>query len=535
MEYILNLYNEKLQKLEQYKMVLDHNSIVSKTDVNGVITYVNDMFCAISGYEREELIGKSHNIVKDPGNSLHIYKEMWNTISNKKIWHSTIKNRKKNGETYYVKSTIVPILDDNKQIIEYIAARIDVTELIRKDKIIQNQFTDELTGLKNRVALLHDLKTRTEEDASLILINIDRFSDINDYFGYVVGDEVLKTFSNRLTANNEKVYRISGDEFAILCEHPFDDAAKIEINDIIEELEKSPYIIEGLSISLFLSCGVSYAKKTEIYKLSHIALKENKRTNKKITFFNENPQLQNRIKENIEIISKIKHAIDENLFLPFYQGIVNNQTQKIVKYEALIRLKTNNKIIPPAVFLEHAKKAKLYTQLTIIMITNVFQKFANLKYDFSINFTLEDITSQNVVECLLENLQKYNCGNRVVIEIVESEGIENFDEVSKFIKKIKEQGCKIAIDDFGTGYSNFSYLSKLDIDFIKIDGSLILGIKKGSVELVTLESILYFAKKMNIQTIAEFVEDEETYNLLCEIGVDFTQGYYFSKPQEKLL
>ena len=529
-------YNEEIQRLQQYKMVLDHNSIVSKTDVNGVITYVNNMFCETSGYSREELIGKNHNIIKHPENPLHIYKKMWNTITNKKIWQSTIKNRKKNGEAYYVKSTIVPILDSNEQIVEYIAARTDVTELIRKDKIIQDQFTDELTGLQNRVALLHDLKIKAEEEASLILINIDRFSDINDYFGYVAGDEVLRTFSNKLTANSEKVYRISGDEFAILCEHELNDDAKIEINQIVEELEKNPYVVEGLKISLFLSCGVSYAKKADIYKLSHIALKENKRTNKKITFFNENPQLQNRIKENIEIISKIKHAIDKNLFLPFYQGIVDNQTQKIVKYEALIRLKTDNdKILSPGVFLEHAKKAKLYTQLTTIMIAKVFQKFADSEYAFSINFTLEDIESQEVVACLLENLQKYACGSRVVIEIVESEGIENFDEVSKFIKKIKKEGCKVAIDDFGTGYSNFSYLGKLDIDYIKIDGSLVLGIHKGDAELVTIESILHFAKKMNIQTIAEFVEDEQTYRLLHNIGVDFSQGYYFSKPQEELL
>jgi len=532
----LDRLDEKIQRLEQYKMVLDYNSIVSKTDVDGTITYVNDKFCEISGYSRQELIGRKHNVIKHPDNHPDMYAAMWNSITNKKIWQSTLKNRKKNGETYYVKSTIVPILNSNEQIVEYIAARTDVTELIRKDEIIQNQFIDELTGLKNRAALLYDLKTEAVKQASLILINIDRFSDINDYFGYFAGDEILKGFSNKLLAYKKKAYRISGDEFAILCEHELNDNAKEEIYRIVNGLERSSYVVEGLKISLFLSCGVSYAKKDEIYKLSHIALKENKRSNKKITIFNENPQLQHRIKENIEIISKIKYAIDKNLFLPYYQGIVDNRTKKIVKYEALIRLKTeNNEILPPRIFLEHAKKAKLYTQLTMIMIDKVFDRFADSDYVFSINFTREDIESHDVIKCLLENLERYSCGKRVIIEIVESEGIENFDEVSSFINKIKKHGCKIAIDDFGTGYSNFSYLGKLDIDFIKIDGSLILDIHKGGIKQATLESILHIAKRMNIKTIAEFVEDEKTYKLLQDMGIDFSQGYYFSKPQEELL
>ncbi|WP_151899316.1 sensor domain-containing protein [Sulfurimonas hydrogeniphila] len=528
-------YHDEIQKLKQYKMILDHNSIVSKTDVNGIITYVNDKFCEASGYSKDELIGKNHRIIKHPDNPEHIYQHMWDTIKNKKIWQGTLKNRKKNGEAYYVKSTIAPILNSYDKIIEYIAARIDVTDLVHKDEIIKNQFMDELTGLQNRTALLHDLKLNGENKASLVLINIDRFSDINDYFGYEVGDEVLKSFSQTLLQAHKKVYRISGDEFAILCEHTLNNTTKQAITAILDTLQNSSYSFEGMNISLFLSCGVSYGKKKDIYKFSHIALKDNKRTNKKVTFFNENPDLQNRIKENLEIITKIKNAIDNDRFVPYYQGIVDNKTQEIVKYEALIRLQEKDgKIISPVFFLEHAKKAKLYTQLTKIMLEKVFQKFADSACSFAINFTLEDIESQEVVQTLVENLQKYACGERVTVEIVESEGIENFDEVSNFIKKVKMYGCKIAIDDFGTGYSNFSYLGKLDIDFIKIDGSLVLNMHQGGAEMATLESILHFAKKMQIKTIAEFVKDEETYETLHQMGVDYSQGYYFCKPQENL-
>lgn len=526
----------EVYKLNQYKMILDHSAIVSKTDLNGTITYVNDTFCKISGYSREELIGENHRIIKYPDNQKYIYEDIWNTIKNKKVWQGTIKNRKKSGEIYYVKSTILPIVNFKNEIVEYIAARIDVTELIRKDKIIHNQFTDPLTKLQNRASLIYGLNEKIQQKASLTLINIDRFSNINDSYGYEVGDAILTKLAEILKSKHQNSYRISGDEFAMLCEHELDKNAKIEITNLIDELESTEYFIEDLKISLFLSCGVAYGKRKEIYKLSHIALKDNQRNNQKVTFFNENPDLQNRIKENIEIISKIKDAINTDKFIAYYQGIVDNRTKQIVKYESLIRLrKQHGEIESPGTFLEYAKKAKLYTQLTKIMLEKVFQKFADTKYSFSINFTLEDIESKDVVESLINNLCKYECGERTIIEIVESEGIENFESVLDFIQTIKAFGCKIAIDDFGTGYSNFAYLGKLDIDFVKIDGSLIKGIHNEGAERATIESILHFTKKMDIQTIAEFVEDEATYSALCNLGVDFSQGYYFSKPQKELL
>jgi EAL domain-containing protein (putative c-di-GMP-specific phosphodiesterase class I) len=195
----------------------------------------------------------------------------------------------------------------------------------------------------------------------------------------------------------------------------------------------------------------------------------------------------------------------------------------------------NGKVESPFFFLEHAKKSELYIKLTQVMIEKTFKKFANLEYEFSINLLLQDIESPKVMKCLVDHLEKFQCGKRVVLEIVESEGIYNFDLVSKFITMVKNYGCKIAIDDFGTGYSNFSYLAKLDIDYIKIDGSLVKDIDKDLAQMATVESILHFAKKMCIKTIAEYVENEVICNILCRLGVDFSQGYYFSKPQEELI
>ncbi len=533
---LINLVNVSDKKLKQYKKLLDISSIISKTDVDGNITYVNDEFCRISGYSKEEIIGKNHNIIKHPDTDRDIFVNLWRTITSKKVWKGTIKNLAKDGSDYYVKSTIMPILDDDGEILEYISARIDVSELVKKDEIIKQQYKDDLTGIQNRSALHHILSAEKEDKASLILINIDRFSDINDYFGYEQGDLFLKKFAQNLKKIKTEVFRISGDEFAVLCRHGLDEVARNEITNMVLELESDNYMLLHNDLSIFLSCGVAYGKRADIYKQAHIALKESKSSKQQIVFFNDNKSLVKQIEDNIRVITNIKQGLKEDRFIPFFQGIVDNQTKKITKYESLIRLKENNgKIISPFFFLEHAKKAKLYNRLTKIMIEKSFAKFADEKYEFSINLSLQDILSNKVVGVLIKHLEKYRCGSRVVLEIVESEGIENFEELLVFIRLVKRYGCKIAIDDFGTGYSNFGYLARLNIDFIKIDGSLIKNIDKNRAQLATVESILHFAKKMNIKTIAEFVEDEATFDILCNLGVDFSQGYLFSRPSQELM
>jgi len=526
--------DDNLKILDQYKMVLDESSIVSKTDADGVITYVNDPFCDISGYSREELLGNRHNLIRHPNTPSKLFKELWKTIKSGKVWKGTFQNLSKTGKPYHVKTVIAPIFDDAGHIVEYIAARVDVTELITKEQIIQRQLQDTLSTLKNRTALLNDLENESGE-VTLVLLNIDRFSNINDYFGYEVGDQLLKSFSDRLrdTVEHNYLYRISGDEFAIICiNHTFDDELRDHVIEHLNKLENYKYSVGGYEHTLNVTCGVAYAIYSDVYNLAHMALKEAKEQRSKLIFFNDNTELSEKNRNNIWMIHKIRSAIEEDRIVPYFQGIVDNATRCIVKYEALIRLiEKDGTVLSPFWFLEHAKKSKLYDQLTRIMITKTFAVFEKCEYEFSLNLTLQDIVNDETRSFLYDTLECSSASARVVFEIVESEGIENFDEVAEFIRTVKSYGCKIAIDDFGTGYSNFNYLSKLDIDYIKIDGSLIKNINSDADHLLTVESILFFARKKGIMTIAEFVEDEATFATLLKLDVDFSQGYLFSTPQ----
>lgn len=409
-----------------------------------------------------------------------------------------------------------------------------IRELVAKEYTIKRQLVDPLSGLKNRTALLGDLES-AEEEITLILLNIDRFSTINDYFGYEIGDELLKAFGKRLESisDHNYLYRISGDEFALICiTRTFDETLRDYVIEQINKLENFKYSISGHEISVNVSAGIAQATYTDVYNLAHMALKEAKEQRDKLIIFNDDTALSEKTRNNIWIFDQIKSAIEEDRIVPYFQGIVDNETRRIVKYESLIRLiEPDGKVLTPFWFLEHAKKTKLYDKLTRIMIAKTFHVFEKLDYEFSLNLTVNDIILDETRSYIYEILENSVASNRVVFEIVESEGIVNYEEVINFIRYVKQFGCKIAIDDFGSGYSNFSYLSKLDVDYIKIDGSLIKKINSDEDHLLTVESILFFAQKKGIKTIAEYVEDESIFVKVLDLGIDYSQGYLFSTPQ----
>ncbi|MGD9969606.1 MAG: EAL domain-containing protein [Sulfuricurvum sp.] len=529
--------DDNIRILDQYKMVLDESSIVSKTDSEGYITYVNDEFCRISGYTRDELMGQRHSIVLHPDNPQELFTDLWDTVSQGKIWKATFKNRSKAGQDYYVKSVIAPIFDDHGLIVEYIAARVDVTDLISQAEIILKQRTDSLTGLKNRTALFDDLAELGDE-VLLVVVNIDQFSNVNDYFGYEVGDNLLRLFARKLSRviDHEYFYRISGDEFVFRCKDAvYDEYHKDKILDKLSYIQNQKFRIGENRLTVNVTAGVAFAAKHEVYNLAHMALKEAKERREGVTFYNDNATLSEKTHNNILVVNKIKAAIAEDRIVPFYQGIVDNTTREIVKYEALIRLiEPDGRVLSPYAFLEHAKKAKLYDQLTRIVISKTLAMFEPLDFEVGINLTLQDILSEETRVYLYETLRESPVAKRITFEIVESEGIESFEEISEFIRRVRSYGCKIAIDDFGSGYSNFSYLSKLDVDYIKIDGSLVKNINDGNDHLYTVESILFFARKKGIRTIAEFVENEAIFETLKSLNIDYSQGYLFSVPSAGL-
>jgi len=535
--------NENISFLDGYKVAIDESSIVSKTDLRGIITYANKMFCNVSGYTIDELIGRSHNIVRHPDMPKSAFKDMWRTIEAKKVWKGVVTNRAKNGEAYIVNATILPILNRDGEIIEYIAVRHNITELEQTKEEIKKQRTDLLTGLPNRNQLLVDLKEAVKP--IIFYLNIDNFSGFNDFYGSTIGDQVLLAIANILQTiqqeRNFNLYKFQADQFILLFqeEHLAKSNFQIYFENLIEEIEKEiseVNIKDQNRISISVTAGAaSYYAHDNYQKLilySNIARKQAQKEYKKFLLFNHSMRESENYAENIEWIKKIKEAIDEDRVVTYYQPILDNQTCEVVKYETLVRMiDREGNPVSTLTFLEIAQKAMLYPLITRIVIDKAFKRFENLPtFEFSINLTIEDILSKDTTNYIYEKLKNYSNNKNVIFEITESERVNDYKIINNFIQRIKKYGVKIAIDDFGSGYANFEHIMNIDADFIKIDGTLIKNIHKDKNAKIITEAIISFSKKLNRKTITEYVHNEEIYEIVKDLGADYSQGFYFGIP-----
>ncbi len=236
--------------------------------------------------------------------------------------------------------------------------------------------------------------------------------------------------------------------------------------------------------------------------------------------------------QNNLMFNLLNFAISNQLVVPFYQGIRDNQKGEITKYEALMRIYTEDgKICNPGMFLDVAKKLKLYLPLSKIIIDRALRDFEDKESDVSLNITLYDIQALDFKMWLLGRLKEHPHPQRVIIEFVETENYNKNSELFSFLNKVREIGCQIAVDDFGVGYATYSSIISLRPDIIKIDGDIIKNITTNEDSLIILESIVYMAKLINAKTTAEFVENEDIQKVLNEYNIDYSQGYHYAKPE----
>lgn len=525
--------NENLLFLNQYKNAVDISSVLSKTDKFGVITFVNDAFCKISGYTSSELIGNTHKLVRHPKVKSDIYKEAWSNIQTNKMWQGIFKNLSKNNEEYYIKTTIIPILDTKGEIKEYIGIANDITDVVNQSKKIQSNLQDGLTNLPSRTALIEDIN-KDLANSVVASFDISKFKHINEYYGFSVGDEILveisRQISRLITNKNLQLYKLNSDNFALLGKKDAWNAQSLSkfCFELADHFKTNPIYINDNKFEIDLVFGVS--EETCFFITSEMAKDYAKASETYVVNFSNKKEI---LMKNVKITQSLKKAIEEDRITVFKQGIIDNKTKQIMKYECLVRMiDEEGKIVSPFVFLEIAKSTKLYPKLTKIVIEKTFRYFSKNNERFSLNFSIEDILSPNIVNFLKEKLKEYpQLCNRLVVEIVEDEGIENFDEIAEFIEEIKSMGIGIAIDDFGSGYSNFEYLVKLKADTVKIDGSLIKNIDKNPQMLDVVRLIVEFAKKTNLKTIAEFVSSKEIADIVDELGINASQGFYYDEPK----
>ena len=529
--------------LNEYKRSVDISAIVVKTNLNGMTTYVNEAYENISGYSKEELIGSPYRLMQSKNTSHAQTSELWEYITNKKVYKTVNEYIAKNGKSFFVESTVVPILDRSGEISEFISIMFDITPLYKQQEKLQSQlYIDELTSIPNRLKLIKDIDIT--QAPKLVVINIDGFKEINAIYGESIGDLTLqkmtKEIRNALGNRHLKLYKLSADEFAILA------GKEISIGDFREDVTMLSHYLNHIrlecgeheiSVRLTLGAAISelHHSQRPLISMADMALREAKQKMRPYLFYNDITSVDEDLEKNYKMIQMIEQAIKDDKVHCCYQGIINAQTGKIEKYEALMRIEDGQgKNIFPQNFVDIAKRTRFYTKLTKIVVQEAVYTFLHRSESISINLSVDDIMDDSTYEFILDVLGNCGCADRVVFEFLETEEIEFNDRVLAFTAKVKKMGAQIAIDDFGSGYSNYAYLMRLGVDILKIDASLIKDVDKNESSRLITQSIIDIAHALGMKTVAEHVHTKEVETIMKSMGADYLQGFYLHKPTSVL-
>lgn len=399
---------------------------------------------------------------------------------------------------------------------------------------------DQMTGLPNRGQMLDDMLHAKQP--LLTIFSIDLFNDLNKFYGFEISEWMLKEVSERLKAffghKVVGVYKLPSSEYAVLADgFGTVQAWALEVEEFLEYSSGNKLVHQGRdqSFPLTFTAGISYQKKG-LLRHADLALKAAFDGQKSFLVYDDSMDDLEQFEDNIRWVGVIKDALAQDRIQPYFQAIVSNQTGKVEKYETLVRLIDHQgRAITPFHFLEIAKHARLYPQITRRVFAKAFEIFKDSDYEFSLNVSVDDLKDKETMSfirsIMAENPKQ---SQQVVFELLESEGIENFGDVLNFINEVKSFGGKIAIDDFGTGYSNFDYLVKLNIDILKIDGSLIKNIDVDKNSLLVVETLVEFAKKFNMKTVAEFVDSNSVLNKVKQLGITYSQGFFLAEPEPEI-
>lgn len=501
------------------KALLDLLNLKTIEEINETYKSIYDIFTSRSGLKYDnELLGQDSNI------------DWFSNVKNNNQQKVSLKDNQENEHIYIIHST--PLEDGYT----YIIHLNDITKEVEQQEELSNLlYTDNLTSLSNRTKLIEDLQDQTLNIQSIAILDINSFKEINDFYGHRAGDKILKGIAELIITQlfhlgDIILYKFPADIYCLANLGSDEDKFKLVIKDIIEKIEKKVFKIESYEIDASVTAGISFSFKNNKLITADLALQAAKNDNKDYLVFFDELDNVNEYKNNMIWTKKLKNALANDNIIVYYQPLINNKTLEVDKYECLVRMIDGDKVVSPFFFLDISKKSNQYAKITKVVIEKSFKEFENLPFEFSVNVSYEDIEDIDFLTFVKEQLEKYNVASRVVFEILEDEGIKDYNVLIAFINEVKALGCKVAIDDFGSGYSNFEHLLKMNIDFLKIDASLIKNIATDENSYKVTKTIIDFAKNLNLKTIAEFVENKEIFDIVKELGTDYSQGYYFSAP-----
>ena len=401
------------------------------------------------------------------------------------------------------------------------------------------------SGYPNKLALLKDIHQEETKSPGLFLLHMDNYTLNENFFGSDIAEKLDKIFLNTLKQfsallPSHTIYHISNGEYAILVDVENFETSRVEAfcANLIEHVKKSRFTYDIYEFYVNITMSYANTEKQTLFEDTNAILSVALQEKKEYMLANGIiDKLKESIKENLKILKVIKQALKDDKIIPFFQPIYNNKTGAVNRYEALVRMYDENYdiVFPQPYFLEASKKGKLYPYITKLLMEKVIKKIRENGCEISINLSSLDIEDPIMREFLLEELERNkDVTDKIIFELLEDKETDSYDIVKEFIHTAKSYGVKIAIDDFGSGFSNFIRIIEFEPDIIKLDGSLIKDIARSKACRQTVETIKIFADKIGAKTVAEYVCDREIFDIINEIGIDYSQGYYIGKAELEL-
>ncbi|WP_372769687.1 EAL domain-containing protein [Pseudoalteromonas sp.] len=522
------------------------------TDSRNTILQVNPAFTQLTGFGEQEVLGQKPSMLSSGRHDKHFYDKMWAHLRNKGVWQGEIYNRKRNGEIFLEWLTIICIRESDEEEALYAAIFSDITERKRNEKRIKTlAYFDELTHLPNR-RLFNDrlemaLATahRDNSKIAVMFLDLDHFKQVNDTLGHSAGDELLKQVAKRLQNcmhEGDTLARLGGDEFTLLLTE-IDEVKNIHrcAASLIEAL-RDPIQIGNTEIVITTSIGGAIypddgQNAETLLKHADIAMYRSKEIGRN-SFQLYKPAMNARSLERMAIENKLKQALKKNEFSLYYQPKIDSFTHQIVGAEALLRWHDSELgFISPANFIPLAEELGLIVDIDIWVINAVckqiqlWHKKGIFDKRISANVSALHFTQGNLAQTVKNALNIWQIDGRYLeIEITESSFIRSLEDAKKVLKALKKLGVSLSLDDFGTGYSALSYLARLPIDTLKIDASFVAKVPDEYGNSQIVKAIVAMAHSLELNLVAEGVEQAHQLAFLQELDCQAIQGYFFSKP-----
>ena len=549
----ISYFLEKLETEKWYELFANAVNkgfdFVVVTDDKFKIIYVNDNVVKMSGYTREELIGKHHSIFSSKTHSKKFARQFYETLESGETFSGVIVYRVKGSRFVKALMNITPYrFKDGKTY--YIATGRDITHSFELQKAIDESLTkDPLTGLITRSEFLKSLEQFIDRAlyegllGAVVVLNPIKFSSINHAYGFETGNKLLVKIAERLKQFFRKfdvVAKLESDKFGIIIKDIKNEEEIYSTLSRLVEYVSRAYIVNGKKITLSFNMGVSVFPKDSkdangLLEKAEIALMSVKNREESLGFYKE--EFKRRAQRIIELKSEVAEALENREFVLFYQPYLDAQEESIAGAEALIRWRRRGRIVPPLEFIPYLEEMGAITKVEEWIVEEIVRKQVEWRANgiepipVSINISPESFSRREYIHSIMDKVRKKSAKPDLVnVEIVERLFIGDLEGSRKILNSLKEFGFKIAIDDFGTGYSSLSYISTLPIDFVKIDISFVGKMLEDRTTRAVVKAIISLCRDIGIKTIAEGVEKKEQLEMLKDFGCDYVQGFLFYRP-----